>query len=174
MGHIIGAEKEDVENLNNAMKGILQSTVEMLSNLESPTVMNSDDWIRLMTIFPVFAMTSGSTVLKEDLTEQSSLVEIWKMAQERMKQLPVPDSFKTVSATVIEKRGVCEFYEVGDSFDIPSPFYWPTSCSGLWFAAWPYMIAAGLGFEGWEGDDPHIYRISCPSKKGIVIEMKQK
>jgi uncharacterized repeat protein (TIGR04076 family) len=156
------------------MNNILTKMVDTLSQYESPSVMKEDDFISLMTAFPIFAMTTDVAVLMEDLEGRSVLSETWNAARERMKEISVPDSFEPLIVSVIEKRGTCHPYEVGDTFEIPSPFYWPKPCPAIWFSAWPFLIAAGFGFQGWESDNPNIYRISCPSKKGIVIEFIQK
>jgi uncharacterized repeat protein (TIGR04076 family) len=167
-------DQSDIEQLEKIMNKVLTKMVNTLSLHESPSVMKEDHFISLMTAFPIFAMTMDVAVLREELRGRSQLSETWKAAREHMKEIPVPDSFEPLSVKVIEKRGTCQPYDVGDTFEIPSPFYWPTPCPAVWFSAWPFLIAADFGFEGWESDNPHIYRISCPSKKGIVIEFIQK
>ncbi len=171
MSRIVPLDSADIEQLEKSMDKVLPKIVDTLSQRESPSVMKEDDWIRLMAAFPIFAMTTDIASLKEDLVERNSIAETWAAARDRMKEIPVPIGFEPLSARVVEKRGTCSVYSVGDSFKIPSPFYWPKPCPALWFSAWPYLIAAGFGFEGWESDNPHVYRISCPSKKGIVLEM---
>ncbi|MHA1964669.1 MAG: hypothetical protein ACXACG_05745 [Candidatus Thorarchaeota archaeon] len=173
MSRIVQLNKTDIERLEKAMDTVLSKMVNTLSKRDSPSVMNEEDFISLMTAFPMFAMTTDVSVLREDLEERSLLAETWDAARERMKEIPVPKSFEPLSVKVIEKRGTCHPYDVGDTFEISSPFYWPKPCPAIWFSAWPFLIAAGFGFEGWEGDNPLVYRISCPSKKGIVIEFIQ-
>jgi uncharacterized repeat protein (TIGR04076 family) len=173
MSRIVQLNQTDIEQLEKVMKKVLSKMVDTISQLESPSVMKEDDFVSLLTAFPIFAMTTDVAVLKEDIEGRSQLSETWEAAREWMKEIPVPNGFEPLSAEIIEKRGTCQPYEVGDTFEIPSPFYWPKSCPAIWFSAWPFLIAAGFGFEGWESDNPHVYRISCPSKKGIVIEFIQ-
>ncbi|MHA2025602.1 MAG: hypothetical protein ACW98U_06835 [Candidatus Thorarchaeota archaeon] len=173
MSRIVRIRQTDVDQLEKIMNRVLSKMVDTLSQFESPSVMKEDDFISLMTAFPIFAMTTDVAVLKEDQEGRTQISEAWKAARERMKEIPVPASFEPLSAKVIEKRGTCQPYNVGDTFEIPSPFYWPTPCPAIWFSAWPFLIAAGFGFEGWESGNPYVYRISCPSKKGIVIEFIQ-
>jgi uncharacterized repeat protein (TIGR04076 family) len=173
MCNIIGLDVSELENLENSMHKALSKVIDRLSKLKSPNTLNEEDWIIFMPAFPVFAMTTDVFALKADLVNRGAITKTWAAAREEMKTIPVPNSFEPISAKVIEKRGVCPAYEVGDCFEIPSPFYWPKRCPALWFSVWPYLIAAGFGYKSWEGDNPNVFRISCPSKKGIVLEMIQ-
>lgn len=173
MNRIVRINQSDMEQLEKIMKNLLSNMIDTFTRNESPSIMKEDDFISLMTAFPIFAMTTDIAILKEDLERRDQLSETWKAARERMKEIPVPSGFEPVSAKIIEKRGTCDVYDVGDTFEIQSPFYWPKPCPAIWFSSWPFLIASGFGFEGWESDNPHIYRISCPSKKGIVIEFIQ-
>jgi uncharacterized repeat protein (TIGR04076 family) len=171
MCHIVGLDSSELKQLEKSILKALSKVIDRLSELKSPNTLNEEDWIILMAAFPIFAMTTNVFALKADLVDRGSIAKTWTTAREEMKTIPVPDSFKPLSVKVIEKRGVCPAYEIGDSFEIPSPFYWPKRCPALWFSIWPYLIAAGFGYKSWEGDNPSIFRISCPSKKGIVLEM---
>lgn len=173
MNRIVQTNPSDLEQLEKIIGDLLPSIIDSFSKIESPSVEKDDDFISLITAFPIFAMTTDLAVLKADSEGRNQLSETWNAARERMKDIPVPDGFEPLTAKIIEKRGRCDLYNVGDTFQIESPFYWPKACSAIWFSAWPFLIAAGFGFEGWEGDNPYVYRISCPSKLGVVVEFIQ-
>ncbi|MHA2047482.1 MAG: hypothetical protein ACW99G_22080 [Candidatus Thorarchaeota archaeon] len=101
------------------MNKVLTKMVNTLSLHESPSVMKEDHFISLMTAFPIFAMTMDVAVLREELRGRSQLSETWKAAREHMKEIPVPDSFEPLSVKVIEKRGTCQPYDVGDRSEEP-------------------------------------------------------
>ncbi|MHA1925314.1 MAG: hypothetical protein ACXABV_03650 [Candidatus Thorarchaeota archaeon] len=172
MSRIFPLEPSDLENLERSLIRIIPKISDVFSRGASSSAITEDEWlIRVIAAYPFFAITTDVAAMKEDLEERNSISETWTAARERMKEIPVPKGFEPLSARVIEKRGTCSAYNVEDQFEIPSPFYWPARCPALWLSVWPYLISAGFGLEGWESDNPHIYRISCPSKKGIVLEM---
>lgn len=172
MTRIVGLSKSDVESLASLAEISLSKMWEVLDLQSDPSSLNEEHWIRLLTAFPLFALRTDIAPLKEDLAGRERIADTWKAARERMKEIPVPEGFKPLEATVIEKRGKCKPYELGDRFKVPSPFYWPRPCSSAWLSTWPYVIAAGFGYKSWEEDDSSVFKISCPSKKGVVFEIR--
>ncbi len=46
-------------------------------------------------------------------------------------------------------------------------------CSALHHVLQLYLWRASVGFPSWEPDDPRVYRIHCPAKKGTVWELRR-
>lgn len=171
MVQIVGLEAANVDSLNSSVSKALSAMIQALVSQENAHCENEEHWIRLLAAFPLFVMRTDIVALQEDLAKKDSVVNTWRSAMKKMKLIPVPEEFTRLKATVIEKRGHCEVFELGDTFDIQSPFYWPRPCSAVWLSLWPYIIAAGFGYRSWEKNDSTVFRISCPSKKGLVFEI---
>ena len=174
MNHFIGLDKNEINTIQEAMKIAYSRIIDIFSRRNNLHILDIDDLILFLIAFPIIAMTSHSVALDINISDETLLANAWNKARELVKKIPIPECFEPLIARVIEKRGICPGYEVGDEFEILSPFYWPKRCPGLWFSAWPYIIAAGFGYKSWEVDNQDVFRISCPSKKGIVIEMIQR
>ena len=171
MEHIAEFDPTELKKLEASLKTVLPKMIQALESQVEPNSMKQDHWLRLIASFPFFAMTSNISVLDEELMGEESFSDAWELAREKMKEIPVPEGFRTLKATVIEKRGKCDAYEEGDSFEVPSPFYWPKPCSSAWLSVWPYVIGAGFGYKSWD-EDPEAFMISCPAKKGLVFELR--
>ncbi len=76
-----------------------------------------------------------------------------------------------VTVTMVEKRGKCH-YQLGKTWRWDKG--WDGServCRALdWSLHWPVVLCA-LGAKSWE-QDPDVWRISCPSKRGTVWEVR--
>ena len=46
-------------------------------------------------------------------------------------------------------------------------------CTALHHVFQLYVWRAALGFPSWEPDDPSVFRIHCPAKKGTVWELRR-
>lgn len=83
---------------------------------------------------------------------------------------------RKVKVTMVEKRGVCEPHKVGDTFEYPvifSSLVRPRGlCPALAHTLQPFVQACYLGGKSWERDNPEIWLISCPSKKGTVWKIE--
>lgn len=77
-----------------------------------------------------------------------------------------------VQATMIEKNEQC-MHVIGDSFVYKNHYDKPAGiCSALHHVLQLYLLRASIGFPSWE-DDPSVYRVHCPDKKGTVWELKR-
>ncbi len=83
---------------------------------------------------------------------------------------------RKVKVTMVEKRGVCEPHKEGDAFEYPvvfSSLARPKGmCPALAHTLQPFVQACYLGGKSWERDNPEIWLISCPSKKGTVWKIE--
>lgn len=83
---------------------------------------------------------------------------------------------RKVKVTMVEKRGVCQPHEVGAVFEYPvvfSSLVRPLGmCPALAHTLEPFVRACYLGAKSWERDNPDIWLISCPSKKGTVWKIE--
>ena len=186
MVRIVELDEREVDNLESSNKTALSKMIKALLAQQEPDTTKEEDWIRLLAAIPMFATMTNTIPLKEDLTNRDSIIDTWKAARVSMKNLSVPKEFIPLEASVVEKRGRCDLYELGENFDISNPFYWEEApsqdstgyghklCTAAQFATLPYVIAAGFGYKSWEADDPKVFRISCPSKKGVVFEIRPK
>jgi len=74
---------------------------------------------------------------------------------------------------LVEKSGRCA-HEVGDEFAYATPYDpSPELCHALAHVLDLYLWRAALGFPSWETDDPTVYRVHCPSKRGTVWELRK-
>ncbi len=74
---------------------------------------------------------------------------------------------------LVEKEGACK-HELHDTFIYKNPYEKPQGvCSALLHVIDLYTWRVTLGFPSWESDNPSIYRVHCPSKKGTVWELKK-
>jgi uncharacterized repeat protein (TIGR04076 family) len=78
-----------------------------------------------------------------------------------------------VEVTMIEKNEQC-YHDLADSFIYSNHYDKPQGiCSALHHVLQLYILRASLGFPSWE-NDPRVYKIHCPEKKGTVWEIKRK
>ena len=77
-----------------------------------------------------------------------------------------------VQARMIEKNEQCR-HDIGDRFVYDNHYHKPAGiCSALHHVFQLYIWRVSIGFPSWE-DDPAVYRIHCPDKKGTVWELKR-
>ena len=83
---------------------------------------------------------------------------------------------RKVKVSLVEKRGQCDPHAMGDSFEYPVLFHSQVRpkgmCPALANSLKPYVQSCYLGAKSWERDDPDIWLISCPSKKGTVWKIE--
>ena len=87
--------------------------------------------------------------------------------------------YKQVWARIppVETRNIannekCKHAE-GDTFVYKNHYDKPNGiCEALHYVLQLYVWRAALGFPSWEPDDPRVYRIHCPAKKGTVCELR--
>jgi len=78
-----------------------------------------------------------------------------------------------VEAVNISTNEKCKHAE-GDTFIYENHYDKPEGiCSALHHVFQLYVWRASLGFPSWEPDDPRVYRIHCPAKKGTVWELRK-
>ncbi len=78
-----------------------------------------------------------------------------------------------IQIKMVEKIGLCP-HNIGDTFNYQNPYDKPRGiCNALLHVLDLYSWRVTLGFPSWESDDPTIYRVHCPSKKGTVWEMNK-
>jgi len=86
---------------------------------------------------------------------------------------PAWDAAGPLRVEVIEKTGRCP-HEVGDVFEYRDPYARPEGlCHAAGRALEPYLWRSALGFPSWEPGEPGTYRIHCPSRTGIVLELSR-
>jgi uncharacterized repeat protein (TIGR04076 family) len=84
---------------------------------------------------------------------------------------PAWDAAGPLTVRVIDKTGKCP-HEAGDVFEYRDPYARPEAlCHAAAGALEPYLWRAALGFPSWEPGEPETYRIHCPSRTGIVLEL---
>ena len=77
-----------------------------------------------------------------------------------------------VRATMIEKNEECR-HNISDSFVYKNHYDRPAGiCSAIHHVLQLYLWRVAVGFPSWE-NDPAVYRIHCPDKKGTVWELKR-
>ncbi len=77
-----------------------------------------------------------------------------------------------IRATMIEKNEQCQ-HNVGDAFFYGNHYDKPAGiCSALHHVLQLYLWRVSVGFPSWE-DDPSVYRLHCPDKKGTVWELRR-
>ena len=78
-----------------------------------------------------------------------------------------------VEVKMLEKNEACR-HDLSDSFIYKNHYDKPKGiCSALHHVLQLYIMRASLGFPSWE-NDPSVYKIHCPDKKGTVWEIKRK
>ena len=81
-------------------------------------------------------------------------------------------SFHPVEIRMIEKNEQCK-HALGDSFVLKNHYHFPEQiCHALMHVLSLYVWRASVGFPSWE-DDPSVFRIHCPDKKGTVWEIRR-
>ena len=91
----------------------------------------------------------------------------------REEYLALWDKTGPLELRMVEKIGRCK-HELHDSFQYQTPYKRPENvCAALLHVVDLYAWRAALGFPSWEQDDPTVYRIHCPSKKGTVWELRK-
>ena len=82
------------------------------------------------------------------------------------------DRIHPVEIRMIEKNEHCK-HELGDSFILKHHYDHPEEiCHALMHVLSLYVWRASMGFPSWE-DDPSVFRIHCPDKKGTVWEVRR-
>ena len=77
-----------------------------------------------------------------------------------------------IQATMVEQHEECQ-HNVGETFHYENHYDKPQGiCSALHHVLQLYLWRVSVGFPSWE-DDPAVYRIHCPDKKGTVWELKR-
>jgi hypothetical protein len=78
-----------------------------------------------------------------------------------------------IEIKMTEQSGKCK-HQLHDRFLLKTPYELPGGiCFALLHVLQAYTWRVAQGFPSWEKDDPHIYRIHCPSKRGTIWEMKK-
>jgi len=77
-----------------------------------------------------------------------------------------------VKVTMVEKNEQCH-HNIDDVFIYKNHYDKPDGiCSALHHVLQLYVWRSSIGFPSWE-DDPALYIIHCPDKKGTVWEMRR-
>ncbi|MCK5609240.1 TIGR04076 family protein [Candidatus Pacearchaeota archaeon] len=77
-----------------------------------------------------------------------------------------------VDIKMVEKNEQC-IHKPGDTFMYKTHYEKPNDlCSALAHVLDLYIFRASVGFPSWE-DDPDVYKIHCPDKKGTVWEIRR-
>lgn len=96
----------------------------------------------------------------EEIRSRSDYKEVWTR-------------IAPVEAVNISTNEKCKHAE-GDTFIYKNHYDKPEGiCSALHHVFQLYIWRASLGFPSWEPDDPRVYRIHCPAKKGTVWELRK-
>ncbi len=78
---------------------------------------------------------------------------------------------KHLKIRVIQKKGKCP-HNVGDVWETPYALMTPRGfCDDAHYVLIPYLSMAAGGGKSWEKDGK--WRIHCPSKTGIVLEIER-
>ena len=81
--------------------------------------------------------------------------------------------FSPVEAANITENEKCK-HNMGDTFIYNNHYHRPDGiCPPLNHVLQLYVWRASLGFPSWEPDDPRVYRIHCPAKRGTVWELRR-
>jgi uncharacterized repeat protein (TIGR04076 family) len=65
-------------------------------------------------------------------------------------------------------------HRLGDTFIFKNHYDRPEGiCAALHHVLQLYIWRASLGFPSWEPDNPNVFRIHCPAKKGTVWEVER-
>ena len=110
-------------------------------------------------------MNSRNLDLGFDLTQRRSYADYKKQVWGKL---------APVLVTMVEQEEPCPHHRTGDSFLYKNHYDKPKGiCSALHYVFQLYLLRASIGFPSWEEDDPSVYRIHCPDKKGTVWEMRR-
>jgi uncharacterized repeat protein (TIGR04076 family) len=84
---------------------------------------------------------------------------------------PAWDAAGPLSVRVVEKTGQCR-HDLGDVFEYLDPYaHVEGLCPAAARALEPYLWRCALEFPSWEPGEPETYRIHCPSRTGVVLEL---
>ena len=82
------------------------------------------------------------------------------------------DKLAPVQIKMVEKNEQCK-HDLGDTFLYKTHYDKPDDlCYALSHVVELYILRASIGFPSWE-EDPSVYRIHCPDKKGTVWEIRR-
>lgn len=93
--------------------------------------------------------------------------------EEYAKSIAQRRGLKTVKVTLIEKHGKCP-HEVGDFFLYFHSMARPAGICGV--AAHtlePFVLRCSVNVPSWEENDPSVYLLHCPSKKGTIWKIEK-
>ena len=69
--------------------------------------------------------------------------------------------------------GACS-HDAGTVYIFATPYELPSGlCEAMASVVRGYVWRAALGFPSWEADDPSVYRLHCPSKRGAIWELRK-
>jgi uncharacterized repeat protein (TIGR04076 family) len=109
--------------------------------------MNDAEWLQL-------------NINADDIKSRSDYKQIWA-------RIP------PVKITNLVENEKCQ-HRLGDTFVFKNHYDKPNGiCSALHHVLQLYVWRASLGFPSWEPDNPRVYRIHCPAKKGTVWEVER-
>jgi len=94
-------------------------------------------------------------------------------SRERWIEIAKVRGLEPVEVKLIEKIGKCP-HEEGEVFLYVHPNCRPEELCGVAaIALEPFVQRCSAKVSSWENDNPDIYRIHCPSKKGTIWEIKK-
>jgi len=109
--------------------------------------MNDAEWLQL-------------NINADDIKFRSDYKQIWA-------RIP------PVKITNLVENEKCQ-HRLGDTFVFKNHYDKLNGiCSALHHVLQLYVWRASLGFPSWEPDNPRVYRIHCPAKKGTVWEVER-
>ena len=96
-----------------------------------------------------------------------------KFTEEKIKTISRKRGIIPVKVTLLEKTGNCP-HEVGESFEYHHPLFRPQGiCGAAAYAMEIYIQRCLDGFPSWEKDNPDVYLIHCPSRKGTIWKIER-
>lgn len=96
-----------------------------------------------------------------------------EFSEEKVKAISQARGMKPVRVTLVDKIGVCP-HEVGDNFLYYHPMFPPRGICGVAaHSMMPFVQRCADGVPSWEKDNPSIYLIHCPSKKGTIWRIER-
>jgi len=98
------------------------------------------------------------------------------VSREKWIEIAKARGLEEVEVKLIEKIGKCP-HEEGEVFLYVHPNCRPdpplADCGVAAIALEPFVQRCSAKVPSWEKDDPNIYRIHCPSKKGTIWEIRR-
>ena len=95
------------------------------------------------------------------------------ISKEKWMEIAKARGLERVEVELVEKIGKCPHRE-GESFIYVHPNCRPEGICGVAaISLEPFVQRCSARVPSWEKDNPEIYRIHCPSKKGTVWEIKR-